>query len=104
MRFRLNPIAFTSDIMKMFLMIKVHPDHRDWLKVIWDDLEDGSQAIYRYTVLPFGLRCSPYLAIATMQHHISQYEDTHPSLVQELLKNMYVDDWLSGAGTVDEAV
>ena len=60
MRFRLNPVAFTSDIRKMFLMVQVNPNDRDWLKVIWDDIIDGSQRVYRYTVLPFGLRCSPY--------------------------------------------
>ena len=104
MRFRMNPIAFTSDVMKMFLMIQIHPDHRNWLKVVWDDLLDGSQAVYRYTVLPFGLRCSPYLAIATIHHHVSQYADTYPHVVKEILENMYVDDLLSGAKTVEEAL
>ena len=104
MRFRLNPIAFTADVMKMFLMIQVHPDDRDWLKVVWDDLIDGRPAVYRYTVLPFGLRCSPYLAIATIHHHVSQYVDTHPHIVKELLENTYVDDFISGAKTVEEAV
>ena len=104
MRFRLNPIAFTADVKKMFLMIQIHPDQRDLLRVIWDDLLDGRQSIYRYTVLPFGLRCSPYLAIATIHHHVSKYAETHPHIVKEILGNTYVDDLLSGAKTIEAAV
>ena len=104
MRFRLNPIAFTADVKKMFLMIKIHPDQRDLLRVIWDDLLDGSQSVYRYTVLPFGLRCSPYLAIATIHHHVRKYAETYPEIVKELLENTYVDDLLSGAKTIEEAI
>ena len=104
MRFRLNPIAFTGDVEKMFLMIKIHPKHRDLLRVIWDDLSDGSLTTYRYTVLPFGLRCSPYLAIATIHYHLQKYAETHPHIVKELLENTYVDDVISGAKTIEEAI
>lgn len=104
MRFRINPIAFIADVKKMFLMIKLHPKDRDLLRFIWEDPLDKSMSIYRLTVLPFGLSCSPYLAIATVHHHVSTYEKKYPHVVKELIVNTYVDDQLSGAKTLVEAV
>ena len=60
--------------------------------------------VYRLTVLPFGLSCSPYLAIATVHHHVSTYEDKYPHIVREIINNTYVDDLLTGAETEKEAV
>lgn len=104
MRFRLNPIAFTADVKKMFLMIKLHPDNRDLLRFFWEDQVDRSLKIYRFTVLPFGLSCSPYLAKATVQHHVSTYKEKYPHIVEEIITNTYMDDLLTGAQSVEEAV
>ena len=103
-RFRLNPIAFTADVKKMFLMLKIHPEDRDFLRFIWEDPVKGNLTVYRHTVLPFGLRCSPYLAIATVQYHASQYLGNYPHVTKEIIENTYMDDLLSGAASPDEAV
>ena len=103
-RFRLNLIALTADVKKMFLMIKIHPKYRNLLRFFWEDETDGSMKVYRLTVLPFGLSCSPYLAIATVHHHVSRYKDKYPHIVKELITNTYVDDVLTGAKSVKDAV
>ena len=61
-------------------------------------------SIFRFTVLPFGLSCSPYLAIATVHHHVGTYEEEYPHVVKELTGNTYVDDQLSGAKSLEEAI
>ena len=104
MRFRMKPIAYTSDVMKMFLMILIHPDDRDLLRFIWKDPSDGSMAVFRLKVLPFGLTCSSYIAIATVHHHVKKYVKEHPHVVKELIENVYVDDLLTGANNIEEAI
>ena len=104
MRFRLHPVAFTADVKKMFLMLKIHPEDRNLLRFIWEDPLDGSLTLYRHTVLPFGLKSSPYLAIATVHHHVSQYSDMFPHIVTEFLENTYMDDLLSGAKSPEEGI
>ena len=104
LRFRLHKVALNSDIRKMYLMIAVNQDNRDKLRFFWTDNEHQETVTYRHAVLPFGLSCSPFLAIATVHHHLQKYQDRYPNLVKELLENMYMDDVLTGAETEEEAI
>ena len=49
----------------------------------------------RFTRVPFGNKSSPFLLNATIKHHLETYPKT--KVVTELLDNLYVDDWLTGA-------
>lgn len=103
-RFRLHNVALNADINKMYLMILLFKGDRDMLRFFWEDEETHQIVTYRNTVLPFGLRCSPFLAIATVQHHLKKYEERYPKIVKELRENMYMDDLLTGAETEEEAI
>ena len=100
----MKPIAYISDVMKMFLMVGIHPDDRNYLRFLWEDPEDESMAVYRLKVLPFGLTCSSYIAIATVHYHAKKYIKEYPNVVKELTENVYVDDLLTGSYTLEEAV
>ena len=108
-RFRKHNVGINADVKKMYLMITVAEDDRDKLRFFWED-SDAQQAgiyrnaVYRSTVLPFGLRCSPFLAIATVHHHLEKYEGSHPSIVKQLMENMYIDDALTGVESEEEAI
>nr|CAD2168057.1 unnamed protein product [Meloidogyne enterolobii] len=105
LRFRIPPIVIITDVMKAFLQISVHPSHRDatrfiWLKSIEEPLTNNNLQIYRFTRVPFGLCCSPFLLGATILHHLSQ----HPSaLSDEISNNTYVDNIVFSAQNVPEA-
>lgn len=49
----------------------------------------------------FGNKSSPFLLNATVQHHLSNFSQS--AVVKELKENLYVDDWLSGADTWQQA-
>lgn len=104
LRFRLHPIAMTSDIKKMYLMIGVAEEDRDKLRFFWLNPETGEVEIYRNCVLPFGLTCSPFLAVGTVQHHLRKYQAEYPALITELIESTYMDDLLSGVETEAEAI
>ena len=76
LRFRTPKIALMADAEKMFLQIKVDEKDQDVLRYVWRDLKsDDPPRIYRLQRLSFGVNCSPFLAIATVQHHAKECKE-----------------------------
>ena len=98
-RFRKWPIALVADIKKAFLQIAVQKVDQDVHRFLWE--LDGQLRIMRIVRVPFGNRASPFLLNATIRHHLGKYEPSR--VISELQKNLYVDDWLTGADSVSEA-
>ena len=99
LRFRRWDIVLTADITKAFLQIGVQRLDQDVHRFLW---QCGNMVrVMRFVRAPFGNTSSPFLLNATLKHHLN----SHPIsvTVQELQENLYVDDWLSGADTVEEA-
>ena len=92
LRFRRWKVALTTDIVKAFLQIGIHPEDRDAHRFVWDDV--GTMRVMRFTRVPFGNKASPFLLMATIKHHLATQPPTHA--VNELNENLYMDDWLSG--------
>ena len=107
LRFRMNPIAITADIEKAFLMIGIAEDDRNVLRFLWFknvlSKEPRIQA-YKFTRVVFGVGPSPYLLNATLNKHLSSFEDSFPTAVQKLKDSMYVDDVIMGADSVSGAI
>ena len=106
LRFRLNPIAMSSDIEKAFLQVGLHVRDRNVTRFLW--VRDPNKpprgdniVIYRFCRIPFGVIASPFLLGATIRHHISSSENTQSQAVEN---NTYVDNVLGGAESVEDAV
>ena len=98
LRFRRWQFAITADIEKAFLQIGVCKEDRDVHRFLWD--ADGDIKTMRFRRVPFGNCSSPFLLNATVQSHLASFPVSR--VVQELQENMYVDDFLSGADSIDE--
>ena len=99
LRFRRWNIALTADITKAFLQIGVQRPDQDVHRFLW---QCGNVVrVMRFVRVPFGNTSSPFLLNATIKHHLNFYSNS--VTIQELNENLYVDDWLSGANTVEEA-
>lgn len=55
--------------------------------------------ILRFTQVAFGVRASPFLLNATIDHHVKKYKATDPSFVENFLASVYVDDVSLGVDT-----
>ena len=74
--FRKNIVGLTADIEKAFLMVGIQDDQRDFLRFLWFDdpsLENPKIIHLKFTRLVFGLRPSPAILGATIQHHLKLY-------------------------------
>ena len=93
LRFRLQQVAITADIEKVFLQVSLHQMDRDatrflWLKSVNDQSSSQQIQEYRFTRVPFGVISSPFLLAATINHHLK----TQESLVAEVIRrDLYVD-------------
>ena len=103
--FRNGYIGFSGDVEAMFHNFLLKPEHRDYLRYFWFKDNDSSKEIcqYRARVHVFGNCSSP--AIATFGLRYAANSEQTPSHVQNFVSNQfYVDDGMSCADTVDEAV
>ena len=94
-----------ADVEKMLLQIKVDERDQDALRYLWRDLKsDEPPRVYKLQRLAFGVNCSPFLAIATVQSHAEKCSKEFPDVSRKVLSNMYVDNCLSGADDVEATV
>ena len=89
LRFRKGKFAAKADIEKAFLQVGVCPKDRDLLRILW--IVDNQVIIYRFTRLPFGLNCSPFLLAAVMRHTLYN-SDMDEETRDQILSSFYVDD------------
>lgn len=108
-QFRLNRFVVSSDIRQAFLQICLTDNHKDALRFLWTDSDPSVDKkpnlhVYHFNRVPFGVNASPFLLAATVKHHIEKYKVEHPITVQHLDSYMYVDDWITGQDTREEAL
>ena len=72
-KFRSHPVGLVADIEKAFLMVGINEVDRDMLRFLWltNVYEPLPEVVeYRFTRLVFGLRPSPAILGATIDHHL----------------------------------
>ena len=99
LRFRRWKYAVTGDVTKAFLQVSIKESDRNALQFLW--IDEGVIKTMAFNRVPFGTKSSPFLLNATIKHHLENYPQT--PTVLELKDNMYVDDLLSGADTINDA-
>ena len=99
LRFRRWLVALLADIRMAFLQVSLHPYFRDLCRFM---LKFGDTIrVMRFTRIPFGLSCSPFILNAVIKTHLNCYEESNAK--RELSENMFVDDLISGADSLSEA-
>ena len=104
LRFRTHPYAFSTDIEKAFLHVRLNEYDRDFTRFLWlsDPLDpESSFIIYRFKVVLFGSASSPFMLNATLHHHLDKH---NTNIAQDMKENLYVDNLISGCDTEVDAV
>ncbi|XP_058817253.1 uncharacterized protein LOC131680555 [Topomyia yanbarensis] len=95
LNFRSYHIALTGDIEKMYLQVQIT------ILMLWQK-PGHPPAEYGMNTITFGTTCAPFLATRTLQH-LSEDDGKKYSLGKQTVKDFYVDDCLTGGGTLEEA-
>lgn len=104
MRWRLQKIAISADIEKMYRQIWVAPAHRDYQRIVWREQKSDEIQHFRLKTVTYGTASAPYVAVKTIQRLAEDERHRFPLAAHAVLNDFYVDDCLSGANTVEKAM
>ena len=102
-RFRRYRVALTGDISKMYREIMLTPEDQQYHRFWWRPTTEEPVRVYCMNRVTFGVTCSPFLAVKTMQQAAADFGSSYPVAQMHIAKSFYVDDLLGGADTVQEA-
>ncbi|XP_076298031.1 uncharacterized protein LOC143217532 [Lasioglossum baleicum] len=103
LRWRRHRFVFSADIEKMYRQILVHPEDRRWQQIVWRSEKRENILDYELNTVTYGLACAPYLAIRCL-HQLAQLEELrYPRGSHTVLRDIYMDDVLTGADSLLEA-
>jgi len=104
MRFRDIPVAICGDIAKMYHMIAIPEEDQHVHRFLRRNFEvDREPDTYVKTVLTFGDRPAPTMAITAMRKTAKMKEEEKPRAAEAILKNAYVDDICDSVNNEHEA-
>uniref|UniRef100_A0A0A9Z001 Integrase catalytic domain-containing protein n=1 Tax=Lygus hesperus TaxID=30085 RepID=A0A0A9Z001_LYGHE len=104
LRFRRHKVAFTTDIVKMFRMILVDPQDRKYQRIFWRFSEDEEVQTFELKTVTYGLACAPFQALRVLRQLVADHGSEFPLAAQVLQSNIYVDDILAGADSLQSAL
>ncbi|XP_062704188.1 uncharacterized protein LOC134286572 [Aedes albopictus] len=103
-RFRKHFVVFTADISKMYRQIKVVPAHSCFQRIFWRDDPAQPLRVLELTTVTYGTACASFLATRCLLQLSIDEADSFPIAANIIREDCYVDDILSGADTVAEAI
>lgn len=102
--FRVFPVAMTADIKQMYLQIGVHDDHRKYLRILFRFNENEPVRTFQFDRVPFGLKCSPFLAMRTVRQLASDMRPLLADAARVAESKLYMDDLVHSVPDEDSAV
>ena len=102
--FRQHNCALSADIEKTFLHVQLDETDRDFTCFLWlsNPTDPTSQFVtFRFKVVLFGARWSPFMLNAVISYHLHQ---NNSSGSRDLLHNIYVNNLVSGSYTEEADV
>ncbi|XP_055614881.1 uncharacterized protein LOC129761192 [Toxorhynchites rutilus septentrionalis] len=104
LRFRKHKVALVADIEKMYLQVKVHSDDCQFQRIRWGFSPSDPIRTYELQRVTFGLAPSSFLAIRSL-HQLAEDEGAvFPRAKAALVNDFYVDDYIGGADSEEEAI
>ncbi|XP_058822232.1 uncharacterized protein LOC131683878 [Topomyia yanbarensis] len=104
LRFRTYPVAIVADIEKMYRQVLIHPGDTPLQKILWRFRETDPVQEYELSTVTYGLGPSSFLATRTLKQLAYDEGTKYPNGGPALLKGFYVDDFIGGAESTEEAI
>lgn len=103
-RFRTHRYVFTGDIEKMYRQIKIMKSQTHLQKILWRDSPHQPLKTFTLQTVTYGTASALYLATRTLAQLAQDDGVKFPLAAEVINKDFYVDDVLTGADTLTEAL
>ncbi|XP_029162266.1 uncharacterized protein LOC114933860 [Nylanderia fulva] len=100
-RWRRHRYVFVADIKMMYRQIQLHRDDRDLQRILWTEGDEVKE--FQLNSVTYGLASAPYLAIRVLHQLANDEVGRFPLGADVLRQDVYMDDVLTGAATLDAA-
>ncbi|XP_071652996.1 uncharacterized protein [Temnothorax longispinosus] len=104
LRWRRYRYVLATDVEKMYRQILIHGEDRDLQRILWRYHTDEKIREYILNTVTYGLACSPFQAIRALLQLAEDEKERFPLAALALLSARYMDEVLSGADTLEEAM
>lgn len=104
LRFRKHAVAFTADITKMYRQVLVDPQHTSYQRIFWRNEPNQPLRVLELQTVTYGTAATPFLATRCLNQLCDDEGNRFPVAAKIVREDCYVDDVLSGATSVEEAV
>lgn len=101
-RFRTHQFVFTADIRQIYRQIWMHESDRPFQKILWRDEPSEPLKSYQLNTVTFGMASAPYLAIRCLFELAKINHKQYPIESEIIQGDLYVDDVLSGASSIEK--
>lgn len=103
-RFRWHAIVFTGDVKQMYRQILVPEADADYQRILWRPSINEPVRDYRLRTVTYGVSSAPYQALRTIAQLAQEASTDYPLGSAVLTRDIFVDDVVSGADSISEAI
>ncbi|XP_062704131.1 uncharacterized protein LOC134286522 [Aedes albopictus] len=104
LRFRKHRFAITADISKMYRRIRVVENHSGLQRIFWRENPDDPLQVLELTTVTYGTASAPFLATRSLLQLARDECQLFPVASKVVEEDVYIDDVVSGADTIEQAV
>ncbi|XP_050064174.1 uncharacterized protein LOC126553022 [Aphis gossypii] len=103
-RFRTHKYAMPADIEKMYRQILISEENRSLQTILWRSQPSDKLKEYCLNTITYGTSPASYLATACLEKLAQECEEKAPLASRAIKSDFYMDDLLTGANTIADAV
>lgn len=104
LNFRMYPVAVTADLKQMYRQVLVIDEHRKFQRILWRFDSNHPMSVFELNTVTFGVKSSPYLSLRVIQQLCNDELQSFPMLANNVLRDMYMDDYLCSFHNTQEAI
>lgn len=101
---RRHRIALCADIKKMYNQVRINKEQWNLLRLFWRKSSEEALQEYYFTVVPFGLTASAFLAVRSMIQAAREAKNEYPLAAKVIQEDFYMDDLVTGSDSTSKVI
>ncbi|XP_065089784.1 uncharacterized protein LOC135710976 [Ochlerotatus camptorhynchus] len=104
LRSRKYKFLFSADVIKMFRQVRMDDRDTCYLKVLYREDPQAKLDVFELKTVTYGTSCAPFCATACLRQLAIDEEEEFPLGARVAKKDFYMDDVITGADSLEEAL